>query len=250
MAGFRPEVRRLLQPIPILMYHQIGEPPLRGTPLRGLVVSPRSFSWQMALLRKLGFQGLSMRDLEPHLLGRKPGRVVGITMDDGYLNNYDHALPILQRYGHTATCYGVSDLIGQSNRWDEGVVAPQPLMAREHWLRWLDAGMDVGSHTCHHIDLTVSEDDLAMAEMVQSRQKLEALLGTEVRHFCYPYGRFQDKHAQMAKQAGYLTATTMRRGRASPSDDPWSLPRVMVACSTYPWHMLMKLLTGYEDRRR
>ncbi|MEY2622719.1 MAG: hypothetical protein RIT26_2539, partial [Pseudomonadota bacterium] len=109
-------------PIPILMYHQIDQPPPRGTPLRGLVVSPRSFSWQMAMLRALGYQGLSMRDLEPYLEGRKQGRVVGITFDDGYQNNFDHALPILRRHGHTATCYAVSGLIGQSNVWDAGVV--------------------------------------------------------------------------------------------------------------------------------
>ena len=108
-------------PIPILMYHQIDVPPPRGTPLRGLVVAPKSFAWQMALLRMLGFQGLSMRDLEPYLSGEKTGRVVGITFDDGYRNNLEHALPLLQRYGHTATCYAVSDLIGktmdQIERW-------------------------------------------------------------------------------------------------------------------------------------
>ena len=237
------------QAIPILMYHQIDEPPPRGTPLRGLVVSPRSFAWQMALLRLLGFQGLSMRDLEPYLDGRKQGRVVGITFDDGYLNNLEHALPVLKRHGHTATCYAVSGLVGQSNVWDHGVVAPQPLMGKDHWLKWLGAGMDVGSHTCHHVDLTTSSDELALAEMTQSKQALETLLNTEVRHFCYPYGRFEPKHADMAKAAGYITATTMRRGRVWPDRDRWLLPRVMVACATNPWQMLLKLVTRYEDRR-
>ena len=236
-------------PIPILMYHQIDEPPARGTPLRGLVVSPRSFAWQMNMLRILGFRGLSMRDLEPYLLGQKQGRVVGITFDDGYLNNHDQALPILRRLGHTATCYAVSSLIGLSNRWDDGVIATQPLMGKSQWLRWLDAGMDVGSHTCHHIDLQASEDALALDEMISSKSELESELGIEVRHFCYPYGRYHEKHAVMAKQAGYQTATTMRRGRFHFGADPWQLPRVMVTCSTYPWHMALKILTGYEDRR-
>ena len=118
------------RPIPILMYHQIDVPPPRGTPLRGLVVAPRAFDWQMAMLKALGLQGLSMQDLEPYLDGRKQGRVVGITFDDGYLNNHDHALPILRRYGHTATCYAVSHLIGRTDLWDEGVVAPQMLMGK------------------------------------------------------------------------------------------------------------------------
>jgi peptidoglycan/xylan/chitin deacetylase (PgdA/CDA1 family) len=237
------------QPIPILMYHQIDAPPPRGTPLRGLVVSPRSFAWQMAMLRLLGFRGLSMRDLEPYLDGRLQGRVVGITFDDGYQNNFDHALPVLQRHGHTATCYAVSGLIGQTNLWDEGVVTSKPLMDESSWKRWVEAGMDVGSHTCHHIDLTVSDDELAMSEMVESKVALEAMLGTEVRHFCYPYGRFEPKHAVMARSAGYVTATTMRRGRVDSARDRWLLPRVMVACATNPWQMLLKLATRYEDRR-
>jgi len=72
--------------IPILMYHQIDVPPPSGTPLRGLVVSPASFSWQMRMLRVLGYKGLSMRDLEPYIFGTKQGKVVGLTFDDGYQN--------------------------------------------------------------------------------------------------------------------------------------------------------------------
>ena len=38
--------------------------------------------------------------------------VVGITLDDGYLNNLTHAAPLLERHGFSATCYVVSQLIG------------------------------------------------------------------------------------------------------------------------------------------
>ena len=237
------------RPIPILMYHQIDAPPPRGTPLRGLVVSPRSFSWQMAMLRWLGFQGLSMRDLEPYLDGRQQGKVVGITFDDGYLNNLQNALPILLKHGHTATCYAVSHLIGQTNRWDDGVVATQPLMGHEHWHQWIDGGMDVGSHTQHHIDLQATDDATAASEMKLSRLALNDSLNYDVRHFCYPYGRFDPKHVAMARDAGYVTATTMRRGRVSVDHDQWALPRVMVACATNPWQFFLKLMTDYEDRR-
>lgn len=60
--------------IPILMYHQIDVPPPSGTPLRGLVVSPGSFDRQMLLLKLLGYRGLSMRDLEPYLKGKKKAK--------------------------------------------------------------------------------------------------------------------------------------------------------------------------------
>ena len=96
--------------VPILMYHQIDTPPARGTPLRGLVVKPAAFARQMGLLRLLGWRGLAMRDLEPYISGEKTGKVVGITFDDGYRNNLEHALPVLLDHSFTATCYGVSAL--------------------------------------------------------------------------------------------------------------------------------------------
>ena len=61
--------------------------------MRGLIVSPQSFASQMAWLKRLGYQGLSMPHLVPYLRGEKTGKVVGISFDDGYANNLDYALP-------------------------------------------------------------------------------------------------------------------------------------------------------------
>ena len=53
--------------IPILMYHQIDQPADRGTQYRSLTVHPKSFARQMRWMHRLGYQGLSMRELEPYL---------------------------------------------------------------------------------------------------------------------------------------------------------------------------------------
>jgi peptidoglycan/xylan/chitin deacetylase (PgdA/CDA1 family) len=238
-----------INPIPILVYHQIDKPPSKGTRLRGLVVDPRSFSWQMSMLKILGFSGHSMNGLEPYLSGKKQGRVVGITFDDGYQNIYDLALPILKRYGHTATTYVVSDQVGKTNEWDAGLVATKPLMSREQLLSWLDAGMDVGSHTCTHADLTNLNAMDALKEIELSKLSLENSLGTQIHHFCYPYGRMQPIHAQMARDCGYVTATMMKRGRVHSDHNPWELSRVLMARATNPIQFFMKLMTRYEDRR-
>ncbi|MFZ5568622.1 MAG: polysaccharide deacetylase family protein [Pseudomonadota bacterium] len=235
--------------IPILMYHQIDVPPPRGTPLRGLVVSPSSFARQMWLLRLLGYRGLSMRDLEPYLSGEKRGRVVGITFDDGYQNNLHNALPVLQRHGFTATIYAVSSMIGGTNSWDRGLVTEKPLMSQGDWQAWLSAGMDVGSHTRTHADLGKLDEAKALDQIQNSRSELEQTLGCEVRHFCYPYGHYRTEHARMAEQAGYRTATTTRRGRVHPGDDPMLLRRVLMAQATHLPQLTLKLLTSYEDRR-
>lgn len=232
------------------MYHQIDVPPPRGTPLRGLVVSPASFARQMGLLRLLGYRGLSMRELEPYLKGEKRGKVVGLTFDDGYRNNLQHALPVLRRHGFTATCYAVSTLFGGRNRWDEGLMAQTPLMSCEEWLAWRDADMDVGSHTRTHARLPDMPPEVAREEIAGSRRELEQALGCEVRHFCYPYGQFGPEHAELAREAGYATATTTNRGRVRAGEDPYTLRRIMVACSTHLGLFAAKVLTPYEDHRR
>lgn len=235
--------------IPILMYHQIDEPPPRGTPLRGLIVAPSSFAWQMRLLRLLGYRGLSMHDLEPYLRGEKTGKVVGITFDDGYQNNLHHALPVLKKHGFTATCYGVSSMLGGTNAWDVGKVAQTSLMTQDDWRTWSGAGMDVGSHTRSHANLPELPPAQARLEIAASKQELEQAIGCEVRHFCYPYGKYQPEHAQMAKEAGYTTATTTQRGRVHAAADPYTLRRIMVARATNPLLFASKIATAYEDRR-
>ena len=190
-----------------------------------------------------------MRDLEPYLQGKKRGRVFGITLDDGYKNNFDNALPVLMKHGFTATCYGVSSQIGGTNAWDAGLVAPKPLMGVQEWSGWLKSGMEIGAHTRTHADLTALSDDAAMDEISGCKADFERELDCEVRHFCYPFGRFAAGHADMVREVGYQTATTTRRGRVQASSEAMELPRVMVARATSLLQLMVKINTTYEDRR-
>lgn len=237
-------------PIPILMYHQIDIPPARGTPMRGMVVSPRRFAAQMRLLNLLGYRGLSMGELLPYLRGEKIGKVVGITLDDGYVNTLDNALPILRRHGFSATCYAVSGKLGGQNDWDVSLGVPQkPLMNAAQLRAWADAGMEVGAHTIRHADLTALDDDTAREEIAGSKRMLEAACGVPVTHFCYPYGRFTPRHVHFVREAGFLSATTTVRGRAAVHGDAYTLPRVLVAQATWLVQFALKILSRYEDQR-
>lgn len=241
----------MAQTLPILMYHQIDASPARGTPMRGLTVTPGSFARQMGLLRLLGYRGVSMTELEPYLRGEATGKVVGITFDDGYRNNLEHALPVLQCNGFTATCYAVSSPHEGRNAWDEGIGVPQkPLFSPADMRTWVNAGMDLGCHTQHHADLTVLEDIHAYQEIASAKQELEDIVGSEVRHFCYPYGRYKQQHRNMVETLGFRTATTTRRGRTHTGDDLLQLPRVLVALSTHLMLFGTKTFFSYEDRHR
>lgn len=241
----------MVQALPILMYHQIDASPARGTPLRGLTVTPGSFARQMGLLRLLGYRGVGMRELEPYLRGEAKGKVVGITFDDGYRNNLEHALPVLLRHGFTATCYAVSSPHEGRNAWDESIGVPQkPLLSPADMREWVKAGMDLGAHTRHHADLTAITPEQARDEIAGCKQELQDITGHEVRHFCYPYGRYSAEHVQMVQDAGYTTATTTRRGRAQAGDDAFELRRVLIAHSNHLLLFGAKTLGRYEDRYR
>jgi peptidoglycan/xylan/chitin deacetylase (PgdA/CDA1 family) len=246
-----PDTARPSPSIPILVYHQISEAPPKGAPFRGLYVSPGAFGRQMALLKLLGYQGLSMSALLPYLKGERSGKVVGITFDDGYFNNLTHALPVLQRHGFSSTCYAVSNLLGRTNVWDEGIgIAQVPLMDAGQLRQWAAGGQEVGSHTQNHVRLLQSDAATARAEMVQDKAALEGILATPVRHFCYPYGEYAPEHVIMAREAGFDTVTTTRRGRSTVGANLLELPRVPVVRSTSLPVFWLKVATAYEDRDR
>lgn len=237
-------------PIPILVYHQIDAAPPKGAPFRSLYVTPAAFARQMRLLSLLGYQGLSMSALMPYLRGEKQGKVVGITFDDGYLNNLTHALPVLQRQGFSSTCYAVSQRLGQTNVWDQAQgVAQAPLMTAAQLRQWVAGGQEVGAHTQLHVNLTECDEAIAHQQTMLSKSELEAHVQQEVMHFCYPYGRYDSAHVAMALQAGYHTATTTERGQVTTGADLLRLPRVPVLRATTLPVFWLKVATRYEDRR-
>jgi peptidoglycan/xylan/chitin deacetylase (PgdA/CDA1 family) len=233
------------------MYHQVDLPAARGTQYRSLTVHPQSFARQMRWMHRLGYRGLSMRDLTPYLTGEREGKVFGITFDDGFRNVYQYALPVLKQAGFTSTNYFVAHQLDGSNVWDADKNMPQtPLMSLAEMREWAAAGQEVGSHTLNHVHLPLLTEEQARAEIIASRLKLSDYVQQEVTAFCYPFGEYSAQHCLMAKEAGYLNATTTERGLARADDDFFELPRVGIWRSTNLLKFFQKCLTQYEDRKR
>lgn len=238
-------------PIAILTYHQVDAIPARGAPFRGIYVTPAAFARQMGLLKWMGYQGLSMSALMPYLRGERTGKVVGITFDDGYLNNLQHALPALAHHGFSSTCFAVSQLLGKTNAWDLEVgIAQTPLMSDSQIRQWVAGGQEIGAHTRHHVRLEQADAANCRAEIRLCKTELEAVIDAPVNHFCYPYGEFSALHTEMARDAGYSSATTTQRSRCHHGEDMMLLPRVPVLNTTTQAMLWLKLATTYEDRRR
>ena len=218
--------------ISILMYHQVGEfPAMRAH--RANYCDHRRFARQMGLLHALGWTVL---DLDQALAGLRgegplPARGAVLTFDDGYDNFADFALPVLARYGFTATVYAISGWLGQPIRWHgDEPGRPRPRLMDAGRLREIQAaGITIGSHTVTHARLAELEPAAQRRELRDSKAALEDLLGSPVRHLCYPFGSFDLAAVRAAREAGYASATTCLRGAARVADHPLALPRKAIS---------------------
>lgn len=173
--------------VPIITYHSIDD--------SGSVVStsPAAFQRQMKYLSNAGYTSLPLRELVSSLKeGRTlPSKPVVLTFDDGFKNFYTHAFPVLSEYGFSATVFLVTDFCGRHNDWDGN----PPKLPRSELLSWPeikvlnDAGIEFGSHTKTHPDLTKLTPAEAEAEIVESKAAIDDALSSETVTFAYPFGR-------------------------------------------------------------
>jgi peptidoglycan/xylan/chitin deacetylase (PgdA/CDA1 family) len=205
----------------VLMYHSVE--PYTADPYQ-VTVRPERFDEQMRWLSRRGLRGTSMRELLAASRDRRASGLVGLTFDDGYADFVGHVLPVLDRYGFTATVFVVAGALGGTNTWDE----PGPrkaLMTAEEVGCVAAAGIEIGSHSLSHCRLP-DVDAAAMAgEVRHSREILRDLTGCDVDGFCYPYGGVGPREVDAVRAAGYGYACAVG---ADVDAGPFAIPRVFV----------------------
>lgn len=199
--------------VPIMMYHnveQIDQPQPNW-------VSPANFEWHMTYLRNHGFHVISLDELVQAIkAGKKLSRKsIVITFDDGYENNYIHAFPVLKRYGFPATIFVPSDFVNKKGYLTSGQMREMKAF-----------GVDIGSHSQHHVYLPEIPLQAQAVEIGQSKRELEEILGFEVKYFAYPSGGFSEEIKRMVQEAGYQGVCTTNRGYNKLNKDVFELKRV------------------------
>jgi peptidoglycan/xylan/chitin deacetylase (PgdA/CDA1 family) len=214
-------------PIAIVFYHRVAdESPTPWT------ISNREFERQVAWLAR-NFSVISLAEAQQRIDRREnPGPAVCITFDDGYADNCLQALPLLISRGIPFTYFVATDFILHDRPFPHDVARGVPLApnSMEQLRRLADAGAEIGAHTRSHRDLgPITDEDVLRAEILGSRNDLEALLGEPIRYFAFPYGQRSNLNRaaiRLAQEAGLSGVCSAYGGYNFPGAGSFHLRRL------------------------
>jgi uncharacterized protein YceH (UPF0502 family)/peptidoglycan/xylan/chitin deacetylase (PgdA/CDA1 family) len=218
--------------VPVLTYHRVHTLPAVGQ--ADLIVDPSSFAAELTALRSNGYHTISQAQLFDALYrGRPlPAKPVIISVDDGYVDDVRTILPDLLHAHMVATFFVITGRTSEPGFLDNAQI------------RALDrAGMDVGDHTAHHVDLTQLTPSQLKTETAGSRRALEAILGHPVYFFAYPFGAEDETVVRAVSAAGFSLAYTTAAGITESTTAPLTIPRIHVGRSETA-RGLVSLLAG------
>jgi peptidoglycan/xylan/chitin deacetylase (PgdA/CDA1 family) len=212
-----PEKRRTK--VPILVYHHIRLTSDGSRGLRRMTVTAEVFGQQMKFLQDSGYHVITFSDLADYFeQGRElPTLPVIITFDDGWVTQYENALPFLSKYRFPATFFVVTNYIGHP-----GFISWPQLQTL------LTEGMKIGSHSLSHPRLAkIADPTLLWDQIYNSKVILESQLEVPVAVFAYPYGSYNTTAVDMVKAAGYRVGRGCCSGVAHTSTDVFALRAIM-----------------------
>jgi peptidoglycan/xylan/chitin deacetylase (PgdA/CDA1 family) len=219
--------------VPILMYHVINPPP-PGAKFPGLYVSPEEFSAQMHALAAAGFHAVTMDQMRANWTRGTTlpaGKPIVLSFDNGYQSQYTQALPVLRKLGW----------VGVENMQLTGLPPSQGGLSQAQIEGLVAAGWELDTQGISHADLITLSPAALHEQVAVARAQVQRRYHVPVNWFCYPSGHYNPTVINAVKAAGYVGSTTVVPGWASPSDDPYRLPRLRVLGGTSPEELLAEL---------
>jgi peptidoglycan/xylan/chitin deacetylase (PgdA/CDA1 family) len=200
--------------VPVIQYHMI-DLPSPGARVRGGFTPPKRFARQMKYLMSHGYSFFTASELIELYLERRrfPPRGLAITFDDGCLDNYTNAFPVLRELGIKATMFIVPSCIGETNA--KALAAGEPPRAhvsREQILQMSRFGIEFGSHSMNHrLFHQIAARDVR-DEVETAKRYLEELLQKPCKSFAYPAGYYTAEAERIIQAAGHICAFSTSYG--------------------------------------
>ncbi len=219
----------ILERIRVLLYHRIVADHNIKNP-SAMIVRASTFRKQMELLDQWGYTPITFEDVRLFLAGELnlPNKPVIITFDDGYMDVYETAFPILREFGMRAVFFVIGDRLVEENIWDKGQDTLSPLLNQQQILEMSTAGFEIGAHSMTHLKLTMIHEKVATEEILRSRILLEILLNKSVHSFSYPYGLVNDNIKNIVIDTGFTSACGAFSGPAMFGRDLFEIRRILV----------------------
>jgi len=213
--------------VPVLCYHHVAEP--EGDDPGGLFVSPQLFNDQLGLLRKGGYSPVSLDQLYDHVTSglELPEKPVAVTFDDGYLDNWTYAFPLLCHFEVPAAIFVITSRVESGEPRPTLDDVQQGTLTRESldqahreagensgaFLNWGELSkmratglVSVAGHSHTHIDLGQAERQAILDELRTSRAVLQENVGGECTDLAWPFGFHSRSAERTVRVAGYRSA--------------------------------------------
>ena len=256
-----------MRAIPAFMYHHIN---WQTDDL--VTLDPRDFENHLQVLSQKGIQTLFFDELLAFLNGKKeiPRRAVALTFDDGHLDNWVYAFPLLKKYGMKATIFVVTSWMGNGPKRslgdgaNSGIQIPVEIPPhrevkkrafegdRSVSLQWEEARemeasglVDIQSHTHFHRRYPAAEreggrlDPAGRREVLDdlgtSKNLIEAHLHKVCRFLAWPWGKYDEEAVTLAQEVGFEGVATTEKGVNAPGSDVFAIKRIVAKSGDKRW---------------
>jgi peptidoglycan/xylan/chitin deacetylase (PgdA/CDA1 family) len=220
----------MLSPVPILLYHAISDDPPGW--IAPFAVTPATFASHLDAVIASGREPLTVSQYIDGLNGETslPPRPVLITVDDGFADFADNALPALAARKLPSTLYVTTGALADGPR---DCVLPAAVMLHSADLAGLEAaGVEIGAHSHTHRQLDLLPDREVVTELSRSGDLLAQTLGHRIRSFAYPHSYWRARVRRLVGEAGFDSACAVGNALSSTRDHRLALSRLMVMAGT------------------
>jgi len=217
--------------IPVLYYHSVSE-----SADNEVTITPEMLRTELKYIRDQGYVTLTLSQFKDYILNNSPipSKSILITFDDGYMDNYDNAFPILKDLNMVATIFCIASNL-------DGTY----YLSKEAIREMSNYGIDIESHTVTHPKLNEMTYNKQLIELTESKKTLESITGKKIDSIAYPFGNFNNDSIKAAKDAGYTLGFTTKRGLSDRDDNPLELDRIYIS-SKYDMNTFKEILNKTE----